>query len=153
MVGSEGLDGYHVLYCPVIYHCIITHDARAKGPGLVVSLAYKIFISAWFAGSIVRHTMFNGHKHSLEHFSQPAVFCTAAVRRSSPRRSFGNEEILLFACSDWPWRESVNYIHLNDFCGWPSVPMKFNMVLCAKLRKTMGFMRRCSRCLIFYGLS
>ena len=29
---------------PLIYHCVITHDALAQGPGLVKSLADKIFI-------------------------------------------------------------------------------------------------------------
>ena len=43
---------------PVIYHCIITRDARARGPCRVVSLAGKIFISALFANPIVINTSF-----------------------------------------------------------------------------------------------
>ena len=37
---------------PLIYHCIITHDAWALGLGLVVSRADKILISALFADSL-----------------------------------------------------------------------------------------------------
>ena len=42
----------------LIHHCIITHGARASGPGLVVSRADKMLISALFADSIVRNTIF-----------------------------------------------------------------------------------------------
>ena len=45
-------------YTPFIYDRIITHDARAQGPSLVASRADKIFISALFANSIVRNTLF-----------------------------------------------------------------------------------------------
>ena len=43
---------------PLIYHCSITHDARAEGSGLVVSRAGKIFISSLFADSVVRNAIF-----------------------------------------------------------------------------------------------
>ena len=45
-------------YTPLYIDRIITHDARAQGPSLVASRADKIFISALFANSIVRNTLF-----------------------------------------------------------------------------------------------
>ena len=42
---------------PFVFHCIITHDAWAYGPGLVVSRAGKILIFALFADSIVSNTI------------------------------------------------------------------------------------------------
>lgn len=44
---------------PLINHCIIIHYAWAWGPGLVVSHAHRIFISAaLFADSIIRNIIF-----------------------------------------------------------------------------------------------
>ena len=40
------------------YHGQMTHNARAQGPGVFVSGADKIVISALFADSIVRNTIF-----------------------------------------------------------------------------------------------
>ena len=57
-----GLGGHHVQYSPLYSQSIITHDARALGPGLVVSRANKIFISALFADSIVKN---NNNKKNI----------------------------------------------------------------------------------------
>ena len=54
-----GLDRHHVLYSPLYTTASFTNDARAWGPGLVVSRADKIFISALFADSNVRNTIFS----------------------------------------------------------------------------------------------
>ena len=62
---------------PYIYHCIITHGARARGPGLVASRADKIFFSTLFTDSIVRKTIFSVIQRT--HF----VYLTPIV--SSPR--------------------------------------------------------------------
>ena len=50
---------------PFIYHCIITHGARAWGPGLVASRADKIFFSALFTDSVVRKTIFSVIQRTL----------------------------------------------------------------------------------------
>ena len=59
---------------PLIYHCVITHDALAQGPGLVKSLADKIFISALLADSVVRNTIFiNNHSKTPLNSSFPPI--------------------------------------------------------------------------------